>query len=177
MKPRHDPRLGEICSDVFRSCTKRGLHTMIQLEMLSRALAASAERRPFFAEGVSYMSQTIPTAAETKPGGAPRKPPGPRSLPPLGSAPAFARDTESFTFKMWRRYGDLVRVRFLLWPGYLLYPPDHVKYILHDHHRNSNKQSPLNDPARPLLRTGPFTSTGCARLHQERLREDFLPLT
>lgn len=64
------------------------------------------------------MTQTIPPTPETK-SRETRRPPGPQSLPPLGSAPAFARDTESFTDLMWRRYGDLVRVRFLLWPGYV----------------------------------------------------------
>jgi hypothetical protein len=28
-----------------------------------------------------------------------------------------------------------------LWPGYLLSHPDQVKYVLHDHHRNYDKQS------------------------------------
>src|SRR5262249_51424207 len=81
------------------------------------------------------LEGTEMTAPETKSGGGPRKPPGPRSLSPLGSAPAFARDIEGFSLRMWQRYGDLVRARFLLWPGYLLYHPDSVKYVLHDHHR------------------------------------------
>ena len=83
----------------------------------------------------------------------------------------MARDTESFTFKMWRRYGDLVRVRFLLWPGYLLYHPDHVKYVLHDHHRNYDKQSPLLNSVSTFFGNGLFTSNGESWLHQRRLMQ------
>ncbi len=117
------------------------------------------------------MSQMIPTAPETKPGGGPRKVPGPRSLPPFGSAPAMAHDTEGFTFKMWRRYGDLVRVRFLLWPGYLLYHPDAVKYVMHDHHRNYDKQSSLLNSFSTFFGNGLFTNNGESWLHQRRLMQ------
>ena len=117
------------------------------------------------------MSQMIPTAPETKPGGGPRKPPGPRSLSPLGSAPAIARDIEGFSLGMWQRYGDIVRVRFLFWPGYLLYHPDHVKYVLHDHHRNYDKQSLLVDLVKPLFGNGLFTNNGESWLHQRRLMQ------
>jgi hypothetical protein len=63
---------------------------------------------------------TTPFASPPAPGEK-KRPPGPRTLSPLGSAPAIARDTEGFALKMWQRYGDIVRIRFLLWPGYLLY--------------------------------------------------------
>ncbi len=86
------------------------------------------------------MSQMIPSAPEMKPGEGLRKPPGPRSLSPLGSAPALVRNPEGFALKMWQRYGDIVRIRLLSQPGYLLYHPDHVKYVLYDHHRNYDKQ-------------------------------------
>jgi len=72
---------------------------------------------------------------------------------------------------MWQRYGDIVRIRFLLWPGYLLYHPDYVKYVLHDHHRNYNKQSPLLNSARPLFGNGLFTNNGESWLHQRRLMQ------
>ncbi|GCE28980.1 hypothetical protein KDA_44640 [Dictyobacter alpinus] len=117
------------------------------------------------------MRHMTPTAPETQPAEEPRKAPGPHSFPPLGSAPAFARDTEGFTFRMWRRYGDLVRVRFLLWPGYLLYHPDHVKMVLHDHHRNYDKPSAMLGSVMPLFGNGLFTSNGESWLHQRRLMQ------
>ncbi|MBA2679286.1 MAG: cytochrome P450 [Ktedonobacteraceae bacterium] len=116
------------------------------------------------------MSHMIPTTPETKSKDT-RRSPGPRTLSPLGSAPALARDTEGFAFKMWQRYGDLVRIRFLLWPGYLLYHPDHVKYVLHDHHRNYDKQSPLLNSFRFFFGNGLFTNNGESWLHQRRLMQ------
>ncbi len=46
---------------------------------------------------------TIPFASPPMPGEK-KRPPGPRTLSPLGSAPALARDTEGFALKMWQRY-------------------------------------------------------------------------
>jgi cytochrome P450 len=113
---------------------------------------------------------TTPFASPPAPGEK-KRPPGPRTLSPLGSAPAIARDTEDFALKMWQRYGDIVRIRFLLWPGYLLYHPDYVKYVLHDHYRNYNKQSPLLDSVRPFFGNGLFTNNGESWLHQRRLMQ------
>lgn len=117
------------------------------------------------------MPQILPIAPETKSEGELRKPPGPRSLSPLGSAPAIVRNTESFAFKLWQRYGDIVRIRLFLWSGYLLYHPDHVKYVLHDHHRNYDKQSSLMDTVRPLFGNGLFTNNGESWLRQRRLMQ------
>jgi cytochrome P450 len=83
----------------------------------------------------------------------------------------MARDTEGFAFNMWRRYGDIVRIRFFSWPGYLLSHPDHVKHVLHDHHRNYNKQSPLLDAFRLFFGNGLFTNNGESWLHQRRLMQ------
>ena len=116
------------------------------------------------------MTQTISPVPKTKPGGI-RKSPGPRSLSPLGCAPAFARDIEGFSLLMWRRYGDFVRVRFLLWPGYLLYHPDYIKHVLHDQHRNYDKQSPLMNAFKPFFGNGLFTNNGESWLHQRRLMQ------
>lgn len=113
---------------------------------------------------------TTPFASPPMPGEKKRTP-GPRTLSPLGSAPALARDTEGFALKMWQRYGDIVRIRFLAWPGYLLYHPDYVKYVMHDHHRNYNKQSPLLDSFRPFFGNGLFTNNGESWLHQRRLMQ------
>lgn len=117
------------------------------------------------------MAHTMPPTPETKPGEGLRKIPGPRSLSPLGSAPAFARDVEGFSLRMWQHYGDLVRVRFLLWPGYLLSHPDYIQHVLHDHHRNYDKQSPLLNGFRYFFGNGLFTNNGESWLHQRRLMQ------
>lgn len=117
------------------------------------------------------MSHMTPSASETKPGEGPKKPPGPWSLSPFGSAPAFVRHTEGFALKMRQHYGDIVRIRLFSQPGYLLFHPDHVKYVLHDHQRNYDKQSPLVDLVRPLFGNGLFTNNGESWLHQRRLMQ------
>jgi cytochrome P450 len=117
------------------------------------------------------MSQTIPTAPATKTGTATRKPPGPRSLSPLGSAPAIARDTQAFARDMWQHYGDIVRFRLLFWPAYALYHPDHLKYVLHDNHRNYDKRLPMMKTLSPLLGSGLLTNNGESWLHQRRLMQ------
>ncbi len=117
------------------------------------------------------MSQTTSSTSKRKRGADSRKPPGPRSLSPLGSASAIARDTQRFARDMWLQYGDVVRFRFLFWPAYSLYHPDHLKYILQDNHRNYNKQFPMLKTVRPLFGNGLFTNDGDSWLHQRRLMQ------
>jgi cytochrome P450 len=83
----------------------------------------------------------------------------------------MARDTQSFALDMWQRYGDVVRFRMLLWPAYILYHPDHLKYVLHDNYCNYNKQFPMMNTARPLFGNGLFTNDGEPWLHQRRLMQ------
>ena len=92
-------------------------------------------------------------------------------LAPLGSAPAIARDIEGFALKMWQRYGDIVRIRFFLWPGYLLSHPDYVQRVLHDHHQNYDKPPALFGSPFSLFGNGLSTSNGEFWLHQRRLMQ------
>ncbi len=117
------------------------------------------------------MSQTTPTTPKTRREAGTKRPPGPRSLSPLGSAPAIARDTQAFARDIWQRYGDVVRFRILFWPAYALYHPDHLKHVLQDNHRNYNKQFPMMSTVRPLFGNGLFTSDGESWLHQRRLMQ------
>jgi cytochrome P450 len=117
------------------------------------------------------MSQTIPTTPKTRREAGSKRPPGPRSLSPLGSVPAIARDTQAFVLEMWQRYGDIVRFRILFWPAYALYHPDHLKHVLQDNHRNYNKQFPMMSPVRPLFGNGLITNDGESWLHQRRLMQ------
>src|SRR5260370_36266900 len=71
-------------------------------------------------QGVSSMSQTMPTTPETKPETGARRPPGPRTLSPLTNAAALQRDPIRFALDTWQRYGDVVHFRFLFWPAYVL---------------------------------------------------------
>jgi len=83
----------------------------------------------------------------------------------------MARDTSTFALDIWQRYGDIVRIRFLFWPGYVLFHPDQVNFVLHDHHRNYDKRFPMMDSVRPLFGSGLFTNDGESWLHQRRLMQ------
>jgi len=81
------------------------------------------------------------------------------------------RDTQAFALDMWQHYGDVVRFRLMSWPAFVLFHPDHLKYVLQDNHRNYNKQFPMMSSVRPLLGNGLFTSDGKSWLHQRRLMQ------
>ncbi len=117
------------------------------------------------------MTQMKTNSRETKPVNGTKKAPGPRSLSPLGSAGAIARDTQHFALEMWQRYGDVVRFRLLSFPAFALFHPDHLKYVLQDNHRNYNKQFPMMNTIRPLFGNGLFTNDGESWLHQRRLMQ------
>src|SRR5260221_9150441 len=117
------------------------------------------------------MSQTILTIPESRRGPGTRKPPGPRSLSPLRSASALQRDPIRFALDIWYRYGDVVRFRFLFWPAYVFYHPDHVKRVLQENHRNYTKNFPNMKAAREIFGNGLFTSEGESWLRQRRLMQ------
>jgi cytochrome P450 len=117
------------------------------------------------------MSQTIPTTPETKPGTDASKPPGPRTLSPLTNAAALQRDSIRFALGIWQRYGDVVHFRFLFWPAYVFYHPDHVKRVLQENHRNYNKNFPMMKAAQEIFGNGLFTNDGESWLHQRRLMQ------
>ena len=83
----------------------------------------------------------------------------------------MARDVSGFAQDIWQRYGDIVRIRFLFWPGYVLFHPNAVKHVLHDHLRNYDKRFPMLDTVKPLFGNGLFTNNGESWLHQRRLMQ------
>src|SRR5947209_12335202 len=117
------------------------------------------------------MSEPIHSSAGTMPARRAGRPPGPRTLSPLGSAYIVGRDPMRFALEIWRHYGDVVRFRFLFWPAYALYHPDHVKQVLQEKHRNYNKNFPMMKAVRPLFGNGLFTNDGDSWLYQRHLMQ------
>jgi cytochrome P450 len=117
------------------------------------------------------MSELIQPPAGTMPVRHAGRPPGPRSLSPLSSAVALQRDPIRFALEIWHRYGDVVHFRFLFWPAYVLYHPEHVKRVLQENHRNYNKNFPNMKVARELFGNGLFTNDGESWLRQRRLMQ------
>lgn len=52
--------------------------------------------------------------------------PGPRGPFLLGNARDIQRDPLRFGLAMTRQYGDIVRIRFFIWPAYLVNHPDGI---------------------------------------------------
>ena len=98
-----------------------------------------------------------------------RRPPGPRGSLLLGSAPAIARDPLAAYQAMAREYGDIVRIRFVLWPTYLLFHPDHVRHVLQEKHTNYSKDLYTYRMLRPVVGNGLLTNDGADWLRQRRL--------
>ena len=117
------------------------------------------------------MSEPLHPLAGAMPARRAKRPPGPRSLSPLSSASALQRDPMHFALEMWHRYGDVVHFRFLFWPAYALYHPDHVRQVLQENHRNYNKNFPNMKAARELFGNGLFTNDGESWLRQRRLMQ------
>lgn len=114
--------------------------------------------------------QRVEIAGATKSVG--RKiPPGPRGNILLGNAREIQRDGVKFCVTMAARYGDVIRVRVLSWPNYMVYHPDDVKHVLQENHRNYNKDVYNVNLLKPLLGQGLFTNDGQSWLHQRRLAQ------
>jgi cytochrome P450 len=70
-----------------------------------------------------------------------------------------------------RRYGEVVGMRFVFSPAYLIYHPDDVRHVLQENHFNYNKDLFTYHVMRPVLGNGLFTNDGDSWLHQRRLAQ------
>jgi cytochrome P450 len=117
------------------------------------------------------MPHRMPTGAEMRRAPGARKPPGPGPLSSLNSVLALGRDPIRFALDMWHRYGDLVRIRFLFWQGYLVFHPDQIKHILQDNHRNYTKDFFTLNAFKAFVGNGLVTNNGDSWLQQRRLMQ------
>ena len=97
--------------------------------------------------------------------------PGPRGHLLLGSARDIQRDPLRFGLDMTQQYGDIVRIRLLLWPAYLVNHPDGVKHVLQQNQQNYNKDLYPYQIFKPLLGRGLVTNDGKSWLYQRRLMQ------
>ncbi len=96
-------------------------------------------------------------------------PPGPRGNLLLGSAAAIRRDPLRVYEDLAREYGDIVRIRFVLWPTYLLFHPDHVRHVLQEKHSQYSKDLYTYHLLKPVVGNGLVTNDGPDWLRQRRL--------
>jgi cytochrome P450 len=88
----------------------------------------------------------------------------------LGSASPMHRDPLGFLLDT-RRYGDVVGMRFVFSPAYLIYHPEDVKHVLQENHFNYNKDLFTYHVLRPVVGYGLLTNDGDSWLHQRRLMQ------
>lgn len=99
------------------------------------------------------------------------QPPGPHNHRLLGNARDIQRDPNGFNLSMLQSYGNVVAVRFLLWPTFMIFHPQDIKYVLQENYRNYSKDTYLMQFLKPVLGQGLLTNDGQSWLHQRRLMQ------
>ncbi len=97
-----------------------------------------------------------------------KRPPQHHTLSLLGSASEMQRDPLEFLLRT-QKLGEVVRLRFLFSPAYLISHPASIKYVLQQHARNYNKDLITYTMFQPFLGQGLLTNDGQSWLHQRRL--------
>ena len=97
--------------------------------------------------------------------------PGPPGHFLLGSTRDIRHDPLRFGLEMARHHGDIVRIRLLFWPAYLVNHPDGVKHVLQENQRNYHKDLYPYRVLKPLLGQGLVTNDGESWLQQRRLMQ------
>ncbi len=100
-----------------------------------------------------------------------RTAPGPHGHFLIGSTSDIQRDPLRFGLAMARQYGDIVRIRLLFWPAYLVNHPDGIRHVLQENQRNYNKDLYPYKVLKPLLGRGLVTNDGKSWLHQRHLMQ------
>ncbi|MES2603367.1 MAG: cytochrome P450 [Pseudomonadota bacterium] len=95
---------------------------------------------------------------------------GPRGHFLFGVIPAFRKDPIGLLMKVWREFGDVVRLRVGPISLHLLVHPDHVKHVLVDNHRNY-QNSAGREVIKELLGEGLLTSDGGFWRKQRRIAQ------
>src|SRR5712691_3737915 len=97
--------------------------------------------------------------------------PGPPGHFLLGSTRDIRHDPLRFGLEMAQHHGDIIRIRLLFWPAYLVNHPDGVKHVLQENQRNYNKDTYAYKIFQPLLGRGLVTNDGESWLHQRHLMQ------
>ena len=97
-----------------------------------------------------------------------KRPPQHHTLSLLGSASEMQRDPLGFLIRT-QQSGEVVRLRFVFSPAYLISRPESIKYVLQEHARNYNKDLFTYKMFQPMLGQGLLINDGPSWLHQRRL--------
>ncbi|MGH9353625.1 MAG: cytochrome P450, partial [Terriglobia bacterium] len=95
-------------------------------------------------------------------------PPGPKGHFLLGSLPEIRKDELDFLARIVREYGDVVRVKVVNIPAYILSRPDLIEHVLITNQKNFIKSVYLTE-SKALFGEGILTSDGSFWRRQRRL--------
>ncbi len=99
------------------------------------------------------------------------QPPGPRPIPLFGNAFQMqGKDVLQAYIDLWRRYGDIVHIRFSSLNAYVLAHPEHVHHVMVKNQKNYIKGVGY-DTFRLLVGQGLVTSEGALWQQQRRLMQ------
>jgi cytochrome P450 len=115
------------------------------------------------------MGAPIKTAERRAASNGRRLPPGPRGELIRGILPEFLKDPLNFQLRLTQIYGDIVRLRVLVWNAYLINHPDYIQHVLQENHRNYSKQLDEYRRLGWIVGQGLLTSDGDFWLQQRRL--------
>jgi cytochrome P450 len=119
---------------------------------------------------MSMATTTKTTKGNALPGGQ-HLPPGPRGELIRGILPEFLADPLGYQLRLTRIYGDVVRLRVLVWDALLINHPDYIRYVLQENYRNYSKQMDEYRRLGWILGQGLLTSDGDLWLRQRRLAQ------
>lgn len=97
-------------------------------------------------------------------------PPGPRGGA-LGHVAPIERDPLGYLTECQRRWGDVVKLRVVLWPAYLVTHPEHVKLVLQERHTQYDKNTFDWKLLVPALGKSLLTTDGEVWRRQRRLMQ------
>jgi cytochrome P450 len=97
-----------------------------------------------------------------------KRPPRHRTFSLSGCASEIQRDPLTFLLRT-QQLGEVVRLRFLFSPAYLVSDPESIKHVLQQNARNYNKDVITYTMFRPFLGQGLLLNDGPSWLHQRRL--------
>src|SRR6266581_4100962 len=115
------------------------------------------------------MSDPISNVIQVPKSSDQKRPPGPRGHVLFGNASTIQRNPTEVYLALARQYGDIVRIRFVLWPTYMLFHPDYVQHVLQQNHQNYNKDVYTYHALKPFVGDGLITNNGQPWLRQRRL--------
>src|SRR5262249_30763331 len=83
----------------------------------------------------------------------------------------FQRDLLRFLLDITQAYGDIVQMRFLNRPAFLIRHPDAVKHVLQENHQNYDKDNPFWHRLKLLGGESILTTDGTSWLQQRRIMQ------